>query len=292
MNRQPQTSGQNLNYYHNIDLLNELSSSVAKLVLCILLVAIMLTGLYGSYKDHFKPLQSIPTVRDSYTPGEIYPLPPREQAINTQKSKETKRTSLQPVLAAPSPQRKMFEAPDSEIFAAQIAPVPQQKIFTTQTIPAPQPVEPVIYSTPTPTVNVPKATIKPHFYPLIMDQQIKFTHKYAPIKAAPISLEKLVDAGRQWLSPVEYGYSVQIMLVSKKSVGNFNQFLHRMDLNSIAKDLHIFPIKDRQYLIYYGRYNSADAARKAITLLPDIVKKSGAFMIRLKDIRNKVAMNR
>jgi septal ring-binding cell division protein DamX len=294
VNRQPQTSSQNFNYYRNLALFNELSGSIAMLVLCVLLVAIMLTGLFGSYQDHFKTVQ--PTImQKSFNTGEIYSLPPRKQAINKTNTLQTikrERVNSQPVLAAPTPQHKMFSVQDDEIFAAQIAPIPQRKMFEAQTVPTPQPRQFVTYSAPTPTTSIPKADVKPHLYPLTMDQQIQFTHRYAAKRASTLSMEKLVDAGRQWLSPTEYGYSVQIMLVSSKSIGNFSQFLNEMDLNSIAKDLHIFPIKNRQNLIYFGRFNSANAARKAITLLPDTVQQSGAFMIRLKDIRNKVARNR
>jgi septal ring-binding cell division protein DamX len=142
------------------------------------------------------------------------------------------------------------------------------------------------YSTPSPAFSN-KRTLA-ELSPLIMDYRLRFVPKELPKLSAKNLLAQRIEAGEALMKKSEGGYSIQIMRVSEATIGNMDNFIHKMGLTYMIDDLYMLPLNNQKYLIYYGRYARAETARRALTKLPNTIQKSGAFIIPLQTIRAKV----
>jgi septal ring-binding cell division protein DamX len=124
--------------------------------------------------------------------------------------------------------------------------------------------------------------------PLKMDFHLQFIPTELPKLSAKNLLAQRVEAGEILMKKPDGSYSIQIMRVSEATIGNMDNFIHEMGLTYMTDDLYMFPLKNQQYLIYYGNYDRAKTARRALTKLPDAIQKSGAFIIPLQTIRAKI----
>ncbi|MBF0447347.1 MAG: hypothetical protein HQL67_04015 [Magnetococcales bacterium] len=101
-------------------------------------------------------------------------------------------------------------------------------------------------------------------------------------------LQRQIEAGQGWLTGSAPGFSIQLMLVSDHSLGRLDTFMQRTDLEKYAEELYLFPLKDKRYLIYFGRFSSRIEAELALKELPVALQKSGIFILPLQKIREKV----
>ncbi|MBF0193321.1 MAG: hypothetical protein HQL71_02140 [Magnetococcales bacterium] len=124
--------------------------------------------------------------------------------------------------------------------------------------------------------------------PLTLDYKLRFIPTKPPRISPNNILAQRVEAGKGLMKNPGGGYSIQIMRVSEATIGNVNDFIHKTGLTYMTNDLYMFPLKNKQYLIYYGHYDRAKKARKALAKLPEPIQKSGAFIIQLQTIRAKV----
>jgi septal ring-binding cell division protein DamX len=141
------------------------------------------------------------------------------------------------------------------------------------------------YSTSAPIVANERTTAE--LSPLIMDFRLRYIPTELPKLSPTNLLAQRVDAGKRLMKNPDGDFSIQIMRVSKSTIGNIDNFIHKNGLAYMTDDLYMFPLKNQQYLIYYGRFDRAITARKALTKLPDAIQKSGAFIIPLQTIRAK-----
>lgn len=122
-----------------------------------------------------------------------------------------------------------------------------------------------------------------------IDHQMAYNKADIPNLPIDTLLVTLVEAGHSWLSPAENGYSIQIMMVSEQTIGNMRSFVHKHGLEKSADKLSMFPISDKRYLIYHGRYPTVAKAKIDLARLPESIKKAGAYIIPMQRIRAKVS---
>ncbi|MBF0381473.1 MAG: hypothetical protein HQL69_10665 [Magnetococcales bacterium] len=124
--------------------------------------------------------------------------------------------------------------------------------------------------------------------PLIMEYRLRNIPTQLHKTSNRNLMAQRVEAGEKLMSRPGNSYSIQIMRVSKATIGNVDNFINNLGLAYMTDDLYMFPVNDQQYLIYYGSFDRAKTARKALAKLPDAIQKSGAFIIPLQRIKAKI----
>jgi septal ring-binding cell division protein DamX len=252
----------------------KLSGSIFSLFIGLSLISVMGAGLIASYNDRHSVAAEYTsaenfTAKKHLASGVSYQLPSRDEAKNftTDQVQEKMVVPLPVEIEVLKPRPVLVEAvskKEPQLVLAKAESIANRRILRDVERIAPAVTE----------VEV-----------------VSLQHEQPDL--ASISFDALLDervhAGQPWMAKAEGGYSVQIMLVSQKTIGNMDKFVQEHGLEHFAEDLYLFPLEGKRYLIYYGRFDLAKTARVALSQLPSKIKKSGAFIIPLQKIRIKVA---
>jgi hypothetical protein len=248
-------------------LFSKLSHSFFSLAGALLLVVVLGGGLIVSYQDHLKMVR----IKRSIQPlasGVTYPLPPRSDIIlylsNMIPSEEDRPIVVE--VGEWSPQALLIQEELTEEYPIPISSQGAELIGKGKR--------------PSARTLITSAALKSHSR---LDQ---------PDRLLPYSddlLQERVRAGLSWMDSSKMGYSIQIMLVSKVTISPLDEYLQGSGLTPFQDDLYLFPLKGRRYLLYYGLFNQDKEARFSIKRLPKLIVESGAFVLPLHKIREKVA---
>lgn len=102
-------------------------------------------------------------------------------------------------------------------------------------------------------------------------------------------LEARIRAGKKWLSKSgAEAFTVQVMTVSRESLGDLRRYLTRPDVGISPDNVFIFPLAGERLLMYYGHFQSKDKALSSVSALPEHIRQTKPYVLSVNSVQEKI----